>query len=156
MRILMNILLVILISNLSATAQKLRKVDTVYYLVDTLKTPVNDRMLQTGIDGAFKYYAIKCECLKYDQNPTFIYNRKKTENTSLITEDAFKQINFTTLTQLISLAQQDGGDSFNSRHIAYIIEQDKDGYVKHKVKLLKPQQRITGIDYEVVKRDTVN
>lgn len=155
MKTLINILLIIIVSSLSALAQKQQKADTLFYLVDTTKAPVNDRTVQIGVDGSFKYYAIKCECLKFDQMPTFFYNLKKDKLYSLITEDSFKQINFATLDQLINLFQTNKGGSFNSRHVIYFIEYENGAHVKHRVKLFIPPKKIPTIDYENIKKDSL-
>src|ERR1700749_3113708 len=65
-------------------AQKVIVNDTraLYYLVDTAKTSVGDRMwnINTG-DSMFKYYTIKCPCLRNDGEPTFYYFKSKDNGT---------------------------------------------------------------------------
>src|SRR5580704_19166651 len=66
-------LLFLFLYSFNAFAQNLRKIDSVYYLVDTTKTSLNDRMWDIGFEGKFKYYTILCPCLQNDRQPTFFY-----------------------------------------------------------------------------------
>jgi hypothetical protein len=156
MKTLITILLASIISSSCLAAQKLPTKDTIYYLVDTIKIPVKDQMLEIGIDGPFKYYSIQCRCLKYNQMPTFIYNINRSKSNDLIKSDKIKTINFTSLSKLISLSQQDGGDSFNNYHVTFFIEHIGNNYIKHLVRLLKPQKREPTIDYEIIKNDSIS
>lgn len=115
-------------------AQSTFKPDTVYYLVDTGKIPKNERMVEIGLEGAYRYYAIQCACLKYKQNPVFYYESKQ-KGTSV---KKLKNIKFVSISQLIKLSQEGEGDLFNNKHIAIFIEPEAKGFIKHQVILQKP------------------
>ncbi len=53
---------------------------------------------------------------------------------------AFKKIKLISLVDLIQLAKDSGGNVFNYKHIAYILEPLKNNFVKRKVILPKPMR----------------
>src|ERR1700748_3233165 len=114
--------------------------DTLYYLVDTAKTPIKDRLMKIEIEGPWNCFVIECACLKYNQRPVFIYELKN-QNSTRVGIKAFKRIKFITLSKLIELAKDGEGDNFNNKHVAYFVEPDGKKYVMRKVRLLKPIKR---------------
>lgn len=70
--------------SLSNTAQnRIRPIDTIYYLVDTTQVPIKDRMMITGTEKFYdsyrnseytiKYFRFKLKILPYGYYPTFTY-----------------------------------------------------------------------------------
>jgi hypothetical protein len=130
-------------------ANNQQKADTIYYLVDTAKAPVKDRMITVEFEDQFKCYTIECFCLKYDQKPVFYYNYEKEKGENI---NAVNGISFISLSKLIHLSQEGGGDLFNTNHIAYFIEPGLGNkYIKHRVMLLKPRKRQIAINTEIIK-----
>lgn len=60
-------------------AQQKVKVDTVYYLLDTAKTPEIDRMWTLNEDGPLQYTRLNCPCVNDKDFPVFIF--RVSENT---------------------------------------------------------------------------
>lgn len=149
-RILFCTLFIFLI-NIKAQAQNIKK-DTVYYLLDTLKTPVNDRIWNVEIESRSKFYIILCRCLKYNCYPTFIRNVNVAAGT--LSKSDVNKIKFISLVKLIDLAGKDGGDSFNNYHVIYFVEPSRGEYSKSQVRLMRPVRQDPIIDYEVLKNDS--
>ena len=134
-----NILFLILLFVFSGNviAQNSKKIDSIFYLLDTLKTSVNDRMWDIGIDGQFKYYTIECACLEHGLKPTFLY---RLDDMGKVYDS--KQIGVLKQSSLINLINsakklatvKDKGTSF------FIIEPAKNKYVVHKVFLIEPRK----------------
>lgn len=75
MRFLFLIVFSALCTNVNGQGQN-RKV--VHFLVDTLNTPQNSRLIEIGIEGGISYYSFLCKCVPpYQMYPTFTYNKKK-------------------------------------------------------------------------------
>lgn len=139
--ILLLTILLLSINSLKAQSNNIAtKKDTLFYLVDTAKTPVRDRLMRIEIEGPWNCFAIECTCLKYNQRPVFVY---KLENpgSEPVNINLFRKINFISLTKLIELAKEGGGDIFNEKHIAYFIEKKGHKFIKTKVTLVKPMRR---------------
>lgn len=141
---------ILILSTASYATGRVEKKDTLYYLADTAKVPLNDRMVDIGIEAPFKYYTIQCECLAYNQKPTFYFNYEKDGRGEQLSGTGLGTIRLITLSELISLAKQQG-NGFNSQHVVFFIEPWGSEYVKHKVMLLKPQKRDPSIDTETIK-----
>jgi hypothetical protein len=58
-----------------ATARS--KGDTIYYLLDMLKTSVRDRIITVEEDGFSKFLNINCHCMKNYEMPVFRLNVKQ-------------------------------------------------------------------------------
>jgi hypothetical protein len=142
---------ILLFCSFNTFAQTPKK-DTIYYLIDTTKTPVKDRMWEIGEEGPLKYYSFRCACLKYNLSPTFIYNLKN--EGKFISMHDLKSINLITLAKLIDFSRENLGDSFNNKHIAYFIEPNGKEFVMHKVRLIQPRKREPTIDSEIIKPDS--
>jgi len=109
---------VLLISS-SCYAQAPKSTDTIFYMVDTLKTPLNDRMIASEIAGDFNFYTIKCPCLKEGVYPVFRCNVKK--YTKLGADD-LSHIKFIKLSQLIQIVSTNDDKNFNDRFVIWFIE----------------------------------
>jgi len=122
------------------------KGDTLYYLLDTTKTPVKDRLWVSGKEGSFKYFKIMCECLKDNSRPTFVY--KLNDKGTQIDESDFRKKNFISLSKLIKLSKQ---TNINKHQIIYFVEPIEDIYIKHEVHLFFVRKRKPTIDSEIIK-----
>lgn len=136
-----------------SSAQKaISNIDSVYYLADTTKTPFKDRMLDVGVESDFKYFTLKCPCLKYNAEPTFIYKIKDTGQQ--IDGNAFKMIKTRSLPTLISLAKQTSDLTTTVLHVYFFIERNEENsYIIHKVRLLTPKKPSMVIDYQNIPPD---
>ncbi len=152
MKKLFALLFILTLSFSSFAAIKPQVTDTIYYLVDTAKVPVRDRMVKVGIEGPFKFYNILCQCSKDLLMPTFIYPLNKPELTETLSEAKIKGFKFISLAELLQMSQQESFDTFNNHHAVFFIEPEPDGkkYLKHKVRLLHPVKKNQSIDTETV------
>jgi len=134
----------LIIYSLSVHAQK---IDSVYYLLDTAKTPIRDRMWEIGIEVPFKYYTVLCPCLKYNNQLTFAHKIGETGK-------MYKNINLmrlTTLPDLISKAKKHVDNGFNG-YTFFLIEHSGKSYVVYKVGIVPPKDNKPSIDYENIKK----
>ena len=122
-----------------AKAQTITKKDTVYYLVDTIKVPDNDRMIEIGIEGDFYCYRLMCQCYPNQTNPVFTYIRhRKGISLTNIQLSKIKLINLKTLIRLAALH-----GITPKKNVAYFfIEYKNKQPICHEVVLLNPQVRI--------------
>ncbi|MGF7080543.1 hypothetical protein [Mucilaginibacter sp. UYCu711] len=112
----------------SSSAQELIKKDTMYYLLDTLKIPINDRMITLAEqEGDGKFFLINCPCLSHDEKPQFYYRISKKISVS---KKMFNSIKLISLTSLIEITKKSGND-FSNKYVFYMIEPDNKSYVMH-------------------------
>lgn len=79
------------------------KTDTIYYLLDTAKVPVKERMFRIEREGTFMCYILECKCYPYATGITFFFPiADKKEKTISLQE--FRQFKTVSVTQLIDLA----------------------------------------------------
>jgi len=142
------IILMLFCAAYSASAQKaISNIDTVYYLLDTTKTPLKDRMWDIGIEERYKYYTIQCPCLKFNNSPTFVYNLK--EGGTKMSGDQIARLSFVSLSSLIERAKAATDLTATTLYIFYIIEKNAENeYISHKMSLLPPRQPVKYIDYD--------
>jgi len=139
-----------LIAGLHSKAQINKPVkDSIYYQLDTAKTPLKDRMWEIGEEGMFKYYTYQCNCLKFGSPPTLIYNLNNPYET--LTKSEFKRKRLISLVALVKLLSENEGYSFNHKHILYIMEPLNKQMVMHQVRLIAPRKSEPSIDYEIIK-----
>lgn len=138
-----------------ASAQKAAgNIDTVYYLLDTAGTSLKDRMWDIDVESQYKYFTIKCPCLKYNSEPTFIYNLK--EPGKKIDSKLISKFSTVSLSSLIDLAKKTTDQTAQTLYIFYIIEKDNSNdYTAHKTRLVTPRKRQASIDYENISPATV-
>jgi len=143
---------VLFLFSMSSFAQTRRRIDSIFYLLDTLKTPVLDRMWDVDLEyGGIKVYAIRCSCLQYDQRPTFSYHSDRAKSSTLTKKD-LGTIKLTSLNELVIKAKQFTTVGFKGKYAFFIVEPDKKGYIYHQVNLLTP--RAPSIDYIVIPPDS--
>jgi hypothetical protein len=137
----------------AAFAQSKVKRDTIYYVIDTAKIPVNARMLDIGVEGPYKYYTIQCPCLEYGQRPNFTYRRDVKDK--LMTASQLKSIKQVNLISLIQKAKEFTNKAFTSTYAFFFIEPNGKGYVIHQVHLATPINQEPIVDFITVTNDTV-
>ncbi|MBB2146599.1 hypothetical protein GM921_13940 [Pedobacter sp. LMG 31464] len=79
------------------------KRDTIYYLLDTAKVPIKDRMFRIESEGPFMFYSLECKCFPYGYGIGFYYQiaDKKEKRISF---QKFRQLKTVSVMQLIDLA----------------------------------------------------
>ncbi len=121
-----------------ATARS--KEDTIYYLLDTVSTPVRDRIVTTDIDGNYKFVRINCHCMKNYETPVFSFNVKQGIP---LKRKVFKSLNLLTLVRLMELTRAVNSVDFKIRHVLYIIEPKGKDYVIYR-SFAESREIITG------------
>jgi hypothetical protein len=128
-------------------AQTKAKKDTLYYLIDTAKTPTRDRVFSINyvkVAEVVQYY-LNCPCVWSDQWPTFLYVLRKSLDDrtfikpTYIEEKNLKNISFIPLKDLIEKACENDYYVFNDKYVLFFIEHLPDGrYMVRKVKFTSP------------------
>lgn len=79
------------------------KRDTIYYLLDTTKVPIKDRMFISESEGSFKGYVLRCKCFPFGYSIFFYYKigSKKEKEINL---KEFSKLKTVSVTQLMDLA----------------------------------------------------
>jgi micrococcal nuclease len=116
------------------------KTDSTYFLIDTTKTNVTDRMWIINGDNLYKNYTLQCPCLKFNGMPTFFYQTN--DKFKFIDKAQLKAIKLISLPALIIKAKQLLDTSMISR-LFFVIEPDGKKYVMHNVALINPAIQIT-------------
>lgn len=113
-------------------AQTLSKKDTVYYLLDTAKTPARDRLFTFEADYSSqqRFYTLNCPCLENHHKPEFRYNASQT---TYLGAKIVGQLQFINLQALIDLVTKNDFPDFYNRFVIYFIIPEKRKYAKHKV-----------------------
>jgi hypothetical protein len=108
----------------ASSAQRSIKKDTIYYLLDTLKTPANDRMVTVQKNGNGQFTEIKCPCLKAHGTPQFLSRISKK---ALLTKEKFGVLKLISLPELIQIVST-YDEHFNNKYVMYIIEPKGNNY----------------------------
>lgn len=95
------------------------KRDTLYYLIDTAKVPVNDRIVKITDAPLFKFYYFSCPCLDQGQMPYLIHRTK--DIGEILSHSKLSKFKLTGTAPLLYLFHQNYY-RFNSEHIVYILE----------------------------------
>jgi hypothetical protein len=138
--IMKNLFLVALVFGvLSVNAQS--KVDSAFYLLDTTKTPVSDRLWHTYSEGAINFYelTVYSYCSPLSDMPTFAYSSKRqkawVDNTgfNLITKSSLSEL----LLHLKRFAEEDKETKaeLKKAFYLYVIEPQSKGYTIVKTQL---------------------
>jgi len=126
------------------------KIDSVYYLLDTTKTPVNDRMWDIHEENPIlKFYVINCNCIRYDYEPSFVYDISSTK-CEIINKKRLRAIKLVSLSKLIEQAKEFLTDrTQGSRQSFFLIEPAGKKYAIHQVRVL-PYKTGKIVDFENV------
>jgi len=141
--------IILFFCSINAFAQVKQKIDSIYYLLDTIKVPANARMWDIHEEyPSLKIYSIRCHCLQYDKEPTFVYNIGN-EKDYIISKKDLSIIKCVNLTTLILKSKQFTAIGFKEKYAIFRIEPSGKKYVVRRVRLLKPNKpREPSIDYE--------
>ncbi len=95
-------ILVLLLFNIQKVNAQIKR-DTIYYLLDTAKVPIKDRMFRIEREGPAMCYILECRCFPYSRGITFLFDiaNKKEKKISF---QEFKKLKTVSVTQLIDLA----------------------------------------------------
>jgi hypothetical protein len=104
--------------------------DTIFYLLDTAKTPPSDRMWSIENAPPHQFYTIKCPCLKSGRSPIFRGNKSKLTNINLADVKKLKLINLADLIQFVR--QQDDVELETKIKLFFIVVKDEN-YLKQQV-----------------------
>jgi hypothetical protein len=127
----------------AATAQKTTsKINNLYYLLDTGKTQVADRMWTVMADRIFKYYTIKCPCLKNDGEPTFVYDIERKGTGTHLSPNQLKKLKLISLSDLILKVKQIENNGYKRDCLISLIEPDGNKYIIHEMFFVNPAIKI--------------
>jgi hypothetical protein len=135
MKKIVIILLYLYSSN--AFAQNESTTNPVYYLLDTSKTPISERIWHIDNDGPWKYYTIQCHCLQYNAEPTFAYDTRK-DISRIISKKELKSITLINISDLIDSVKKNLENGRKEAYTLFLIEPYKKKYVSHKLNLVHP------------------
>ena len=146
------ILAILLFWSLNSYSQDNNKIDSIYYLLDTSKTPVMDRLWDVDLEyGGIKVYTIRCSCLQYDQRPTFSYHSNRAKS-NILSKKGLGAIKLTRLNELVIKAKQFTTPGFKGKYAFFLVEPYERRYIYHQVNLFTPQA--PSIDYIVIPPDS--
>jgi hypothetical protein len=141
------LLLFLIISSIQSNAQTRQKIDSVYYLLDTAKTSVADRMWDIHDDngsiyGNIKTYTIQCPCLKNGGKPSFFYSISDRGKGILIDEKQLKDIKLIALNELIAKSKQIENNNYQSDYMIFLIEPRQKKYAIHKLDFINSMNEV--------------
>jgi hypothetical protein len=110
-------------------------------------------MWNISLESPFKYYILRCPCLQYDNEPTFLY-RVDLNKGQVIKKENLKSIKFSKLSDLIIDARKYSDVNSKGKFAFFFIEPDKRDFICHKIGLLHPRKKNISIDYEVIQSDS--
>lgn len=124
------------------------KMDTIYYLLDTIRTPRNDQMIIVHNNGSEKnnhnaqrIFTINCSCLRPDGAMPAFETFLRYEKT--INANFFNTLKLASLASIIKLAiDNDTENNFNEKYVLYIISPTKKGdYLMDRTVYTGPMRR---------------
>jgi hypothetical protein len=95
-------IMVLLLFNLQKVNAQV-KTDTIYYLLDTAKVPIKDRMFRIEREGPAMCYILECKCYPYATGISFLFDIASKKE-KIISLQEFRRIKTVSITQLIDLA----------------------------------------------------
>jgi len=128
-----------------AKAQPSIKKDTLYYLLDIEKTPLNDRMITVEREPPYVHYIINCPCLKNGNKPSL---RENETRRSIISAADVSKIKFITLSDIIDKIKAEAYERFQQTHVFFLIAPTKDGYTQNRA-FLDEEPREPAIHYDI-------
>ncbi|MGN8071927.1 hypothetical protein [Mucilaginibacter sp. SG564] len=141
--------------SVNAFAQENKKIDSLFYLLDTAKTSAANRMwsINSEKNSIYKNYTIECSCLRYGGKPTFFYNIEGKDNGIFLDKKKLNTIKLTSIRTLIVTSKRI--DTTDRRDYAiFLIEPNRGGYMMHEVDFINPTTHITSLpDVIIAKPD---
>jgi len=123
-------------------AQGGQRNDSLYYLIDTAKTPANERLWDIETNNQFKSYTLNCPCLKYNGMPRFFYSLTEAgDPAQVITKAGLQGLKVVTLRELIGKSRQLLDTSIISHAFAFIEPYGRK-YVVHHVDLRNSAEKV--------------
>lgn len=104
-----------------------------FYLADTSKTPVNDRIIEADLDGRVKTYSVLIPCFSRQRKPVFYYDLN--EPGRKINNKFLKTLKLIKLSDLVALACSLGSDKFNELYEVYFLSPFRKDLILHRVTL---------------------
>lgn len=131
-------IIILLLSSLTQVTYSRSRSDSLYFLIDSPKVPVNDRMWEIHEEYPnIKMYTIKCPCLQYGTEPRFIYNIGYAKD-EIIDKRKLKTIKLVLLTDLIANVKKiTTNNEYNGRYSFFVIERKGHKFIVHEVRLVK-------------------
>lgn len=120
----------------TAAAQK----QPLYYLLDTAKVPVNDRMIvMDSMRNVVKLYDILVPCIqKSNEKFNINFHRHLKADGDFISEEQLKKMKLTPLWHLIKLVCDEGDVFFDAKYEVYFIEPVTGGYKSYRLNVDHP------------------
>jgi hypothetical protein len=147
--------IILFFGSVNAFAQESKKIDSLFYLLDTGKTSVADRIWSINIEknSIYKNYTIECPCLKNGGKPTFVYNIEGKDNGVFFNKKELKTIKLTNIRTLILKSKRI--DTTDRRDYAiFLVEPNRKGYIMHEVDFINPTIHIVSLpDVTITKPD---
>lgn len=137
-----TLLVALVFGMLGVKAQSNVKVDSAFYLLDTTKTLVSDRLWHTYSEGLVKFYELTVYSSSSPllDKPTFAYSSKQ-QKTKPISDAEFNSIKKASLSELLfhlkEFAEEDKETKAELKKIfyLYLIEPQSNGYTIVKTQL---------------------
>ncbi len=109
------------------------KIDTIYYLVDTLHIPIRDRMITHSTTQQYTFYSLKCPCLQAHNLPVF---RTNLSEQTVISKQEYLKYKLTDLSQLIGLVISNDDDHFADRFKIFFLFPSGQNFTRQQVYFL--------------------
>ena len=113
------------------------KIDSVYFLLDTARTPLNERIWRIDNDGPWKYYTVECHCLPYNMEPTFAYDTRN-DISRIFSKKELRSIVFINISDLIDTVKKNLENGRKETYTLFLIEPYKKKYISHRLNLSHP------------------
>jgi len=110
-----------------------KKIDTIYYLVDTIKL-ANNKTIEISLEngGYVKDFEFNSPCLVNHIKPVFSYGINSVGK--YLTKAGLKKLKLTCTDNLIKLLCQDNrGRLYSEQYVTFFIEPEGSHYIQHKV-----------------------
>lgn len=115
------------------------KIDTIYYLLDTTKIPIKDRMFNIEREGPFMFYSLECKCFPYGYGIGFYYQIADKKGKKVSVQE-FRKLKTVSITQLIDLALKCLATENRSKYQFIIAEPKGDNIILTEMKVWIPSK----------------
>ena len=135
---LLSPLFILIVMSHHVYAQKSAKRDTVYYLMDTTRTPHNDQIFLNGQEGNLYGYRLTCSC--YPKQTDAVFIRRIDQKGIEIAENDLNNYKLLPLRSLLNIVARFGADEIR-QHEFYFIEYQNKMFIKYQVFLAVPHNQ---------------